>query len=158
MYETQARKAFGDAQYEAQYKAQIDGVFAQMKAASSAKSASEVMAETGEKYKADLQKCARGEKPGPGSMVGPGACKKAKANAGPDGKLTDGSDGEAHRRRRGGGRRGRRWLDEPAQLTAGSRSGQSRVRRRHGAQGWRSSRRAARGRCPDPGAWSVRRA
>ncbi len=89
MYETQARKAFGDAQYEAQYKAQIDGAFAQMKAASSAKSASEVMAETGEQYKADLQKCARGEKPGPGSMVGPGACKKAKANAGPDGKLTD---------------------------------------------------------------------
>jgi hypothetical protein len=88
LYEQQMRKTYGDAEYEAKYKAQLDQMFAQMKSAASAKSASERMAETNEQYKADLEKCARGEKPGPGSLVGPAACKDAKAKAGPGGQLS----------------------------------------------------------------------
>lgn len=88
LYEDQMRKTFGDAEYEAKYKAQIDSMFTQAKAATTALSATELMKQTGEKYKADIQKCARGEKLPPDTMVGPGACKDAKAAAGPDGTLS----------------------------------------------------------------------
>lgn len=88
LYEEQMRKTFGDAQYEAKYKAQLDSMFAQAASATKAQSASELMAQTGEKYKADLRKCARGEKPAPDSMVGPDACRRAKEAANTDGTLS----------------------------------------------------------------------
>ena len=87
-YEAQLRKTHGDTEYEAKYKAQIDQMFAQIKSASSAKSASELRADTMAAYQADLQKCARGEKPEPGSLVGPDACNSARAKAGRNGKLS----------------------------------------------------------------------
>jgi len=88
LYEAQMRKTWGDAQYEAKYKAQIDSTFAQMKGASSTKSVTQMMDDTQIKYVADLQKCARGEKPDGGSMVGPAKCKEARAQAGSGGFLT----------------------------------------------------------------------
>jgi hypothetical protein len=88
LYEDQMRKTFGDAEYEAKYKAQLDSMFAQAKSATKALSATELMAQTSQKYQADLEKCARGEELPPGTLVGPDACKRAKASAGPDGKLS----------------------------------------------------------------------
>lgn len=88
MYERQMRKTFGDAEYEARYKSQIDAAFAQAAAATKTKSISALMAETKDKYKADLEKCAAGQPLPPDSMVGPDACKSAKAAAGPGGKLS----------------------------------------------------------------------
>jgi hypothetical protein len=57
-YEDQMRKTFGDAEYDAKYKAQMDSMFAQMKSAATAKSATELMADTQTQYEADLQLCA----------------------------------------------------------------------------------------------------
>ncbi len=88
MYEQQMRKTFGDAEYEAKYKPQIDSTFAQAASATKAKSVDELMADTKKQYEADLQTCAAGKEPPPASMVGPDACKAAKAAAGPDGKLS----------------------------------------------------------------------
>lgn len=88
LYEEQMRKTFGDAEYEAKYKAQLDSSFAQAASATKAQSATELMADVKQKYKADLEKCAKGEQPPPGSMVGPDACKRAKASANPDGTLS----------------------------------------------------------------------
>lgn len=88
LYEEQMRKTFGDAEYEAKYKAQLDSMFAQAASATKALSASELIAKTGEKYKADLEKCARGEALPTDTMVGPDACKNAKAAANPDGTLS----------------------------------------------------------------------
>jgi len=88
MYEQQMRKTFGDAEYEAKYKAQIDSMFAQAASATKAKSVDKLMADTKKKYEADLQKCAAGAQLSPDSMVGPDACKSAKAAAGPGGKLS----------------------------------------------------------------------
>ncbi len=88
MYEEQMRKTFGDAEYEAKFKAQLDTMFAQASSATKAQSASELMADTNQKYKADLEKCAKGEKLPPGTMVGPDACKRAKASANADGTLS----------------------------------------------------------------------
>ncbi|HQB45025.1 MAG TPA: hypothetical protein PLV85_15530, partial [Polyangiaceae bacterium] len=87
-YEEQMRKTFGDQEYEAKYKAQLDGMFAQAASATKALSATELMAQTNEKYKADLEKCARGEALPPDTMVGPAKCKEAKASANPDGSLS----------------------------------------------------------------------
>lgn len=87
-YEAQMRKSHGDAVYEAKYKAQIDSLFAQLGMASSAQSATEMMASTNATYEEHLKMCARGEKPPSGSMVGPGKCKEAKAAAGSGGILS----------------------------------------------------------------------
>jgi hypothetical protein len=80
-YETMMRQAMGDQVYEAQYKQGIDALFARAGGAASTKSVSQVQADVSTKYQADLAKCARGEQPDPGSMVGPGKCKEAFANA-----------------------------------------------------------------------------
>ena len=87
-YEGQMRKTFGDAEYEAKYAAQIDMMFAQIKGAASTQSVTEMMNANAEVYETHLQMCARGEKPPSDSMVGPGACGDAKAQAGPDGSLS----------------------------------------------------------------------
>ncbi len=87
-YEDQMRKSFGDEVYEAKYKAQIDSMFAQLGSASSAQSATELMASTQATYEEHLLLCARGETPPPSTMVGPGKCKDAKAAAGSGGVLS----------------------------------------------------------------------
>jgi hypothetical protein len=81
-YETMMRQTMGDQVYEQQYKAGIDGLFARAAGAADTKSVSQVQADVKAKYQADLAKCARGEDPGPGSMVGPAKCKEARANGG----------------------------------------------------------------------------
>lgn len=87
-YEAQMRKAYGDEAYEAKYKANVETTFNSLASASSAKSATERQADTMKEYEADLAKCARGEKPGSASMVGPGKCKEAKAAADGQGALS----------------------------------------------------------------------
>ncbi|MGH1341244.1 MAG: hypothetical protein ACRBN8_06820 [Nannocystales bacterium] len=87
-YETQMRKSFGDEVYETKYKAGIDTMFTQIAGASSAQSATEMMAENNATYEEHLKMCARGETPPPGTMVGPGKCKEAKAAAGSGGELS----------------------------------------------------------------------
>lgn len=80
-YEGMMRATYGDAVYERQYKQGIDTLFAQAAGAQNTKSVSQLQADVGAKYKADLAKCARGEPIDPGSMVGPAKCKEARANA-----------------------------------------------------------------------------
>ncbi len=84
LYEDQMRKTFGDAEYEAKYKAQIDSMFAQAASATSAQSASELVAATNAKYEEHLKMCAAGktrdELP-TDTMVGPDKCKEAAAAA-----------------------------------------------------------------------------
>jgi hypothetical protein len=75
------RAAYGDAKYEKNHKAQIDLMFKQAEDAENQKSIGQMQQDTMSKYNDDLAKCARGEQPGPGSMVGPGKCKEARANA-----------------------------------------------------------------------------
>ncbi len=87
-YGTQMRKTFGDEEYEAKYKSQIDNMFTQIKSASEAMSATDRMQATSARYTEDLQKCARGESLPSDTLVGPDACKNAKAQAGPDGSLS----------------------------------------------------------------------
>ncbi|MCR9163642.1 MAG: hypothetical protein ACE37F_15455 [Nannocystaceae bacterium] len=83
-YEDQMRKTFGDAEYEAKYKAQIDSMFAQAASASTAQSASERVAATNATYEEHLKLCAAGtarkDLP-PGTMVGPAKCDEAAAAA-----------------------------------------------------------------------------
>jgi len=86
-YESMLRQAYGDALYEAQYKTGIDAVFARAGGAAAGAgpatgSASQVASAVGEKYQADLAKCARGEPLDPGSLVGPAKCHAAAAGAG----------------------------------------------------------------------------
>ena len=88
LYEEQMRKTFGDAEYEAKYKAQLDSMFAQAASATTALSATELIAKTQDGYRADLEKCAKGEALPSGTMVGPDACKRAKASANADGTLS----------------------------------------------------------------------
>jgi hypothetical protein len=92
-YETMIRQAVGDDTYNSQYKANIDRMFAQAAGAGSTKSVSQVQADVRSKYQDDLAKCARGEDPGPGSMVGPAKCQEARANAGGGGGGGGGDDG-----------------------------------------------------------------
>jgi hypothetical protein len=73
-YEAGMRKVHGDKKYERNYKAGIDGMFAQAENAQNAKSASQIASETQTRFREDVIKCKRGEDPGPGSMVGAG-CK-----------------------------------------------------------------------------------
>lgn len=80
-YEAMMRQAMGDAVYEAQYKAGVDSLFGRAAVAAQAKSVTQIAAETGDKYKADLAKCARGEPLDPGSLVGPAKCKAAREQA-----------------------------------------------------------------------------
>jgi len=80
-YEKMMRATYGDAKYEKDHKAQIDAMFKQAEDAESQKSVGQMQQDTMTKYNQDLAKCARGEDPGPGSMVGPGKCKEARANA-----------------------------------------------------------------------------
>ncbi len=79
-YEAWMRSAYGDAKYERQFKAGIDRMFDQASGASQQKSIGQIQADTMTNYNADLAKCARGEDPGPGSMVGPAKCKAQRAN------------------------------------------------------------------------------
>jgi hypothetical protein len=88
LYEEQMRKTFGDEQYEAKYKTQLDSMFAQAASATQALSASELIAQNQQKYRKDLETCAKGEALPPDTMVGPDACKRAKASASPDGSLS----------------------------------------------------------------------
>jgi hypothetical protein len=74
-YEAWMRKAHGDAKYEKQYKAGIDAMFKQAEDASSQKSVNEIAADSTAKYREDVEKCKRGEDPGPGSMAGGPSCK-----------------------------------------------------------------------------------
>lgn len=96
-YEAMMRSALGDAVYEAQYKANIDRMFAQAAGAANTKSVSQVASDANAKYQADLAKCAAGEQPDPGSLVGPGKCKEARqqalAGGGAGGGGDDGSGG-----------------------------------------------------------------
>jgi hypothetical protein len=87
-YEGWMRAAYGDAKYEAVYKAGIDRIFDQAASAGQQKSVGQMQADTMSKYNADLAKCARGEDPGPGSMVGPAKCKEARASGGSPGGAT----------------------------------------------------------------------
>jgi hypothetical protein len=80
-YEGMMRKTYGDAIYEANYKTGIDRMFAQAEGASTAKSASQMAADTNTKYQADLAKCAAGQPLDPGSLVGPAKCKEARQQA-----------------------------------------------------------------------------
>lgn len=75
-YEAMLRKVHGDARYEKQYKAGIDAMFKQAEGASSQKSISETVNDTNAKYRADIEKCKRGEDPGAASMAGGPTCKK----------------------------------------------------------------------------------
>jgi hypothetical protein len=79
-YEGWMRQAYGDAKYERVYKAGIDRIFDQAGSAGQQKSIGQMQADTRTQYNADLAKCARGEDPGPGTMVGPAKCKEARAN------------------------------------------------------------------------------
>jgi hypothetical protein len=92
-YEGWMRAAYGDAKYEAVYKAGIDRIFDQAASAGQQKSVGQMQADTSSKYNADLAKCARGEDPGPGSMVGPAKCKEARASGGSPGVATAGGPG-----------------------------------------------------------------
>ena len=93
-YEAMMRATYGDAVYEAQYKAGIDAMFARAAGASDTTSVTQVAADTNARYKADLEKCARGEPLEPGSLVGPAKCKGARAQAqGGGGAGGDGSGG-----------------------------------------------------------------
>ncbi len=98
-YEAMMRSALGDAVYEAQYMANIDRMFAQAAGAAKTKSVSQVASDANAKYQADLAKCAAGEQPDPGSLVGPGKCKEARqqalAGGGAGGGSDDGSGGGA---------------------------------------------------------------
>jgi hypothetical protein len=98
-YEAMMRSALGDAVYEAQYKANIDRMFAQAGGAANSKSVSEVASDANAKYQADLAKCAAGQQPDPGSLVGPARCKEARqqtlAGGGAGGGGDDGSGGGA---------------------------------------------------------------
>ena len=80
-YEAQMRKTWGDAKYEKQYKAGVDGMFAQAEGASSQKSVTQIASDVGSKYKLDVGKCMRGEPVDPGSMVGGGTCKSLRQAA-----------------------------------------------------------------------------
>jgi hypothetical protein len=91
-YEAWMRKAYGDAKYERQFKASIDSVFNQAATASQQKSVGEMQSDRMAGYNADLAKCARGEDPGPGSMVGPAKCKAQRDNGGAGGD-TSGAGG-----------------------------------------------------------------
>lgn len=92
-YEAMMRGALGDAVYEAQYKANIDRMFAQAAGAGDTKSVSQVAADANAKYQADLAKCAAGQQPDPGSLVGPGRCKEARQQALSGGDGDDGTGG-----------------------------------------------------------------
>jgi len=81
-YESWMRKAYGDAKYERQYTPSIDRMFAQAASATQQKSIGQMQTDTMSGYNADLAKCARGEDPGPGSMVGPAKCKAARGSGG----------------------------------------------------------------------------
>lgn len=78
-YEKAMRKVYGDARYEAQHKASIDAMFQQFASAESQKSVTELAKDAGQKYRADLERCGRGEAISPGSTVGPTHCKQARA-------------------------------------------------------------------------------
>jgi hypothetical protein len=80
-YESQMRKTWGDAKYEKNFKQSTDMMFAQAEGAQNAKSVSQIVADTGSKYKTDVGKCMRGEPVDPGSMVGGGTCKALKRAA-----------------------------------------------------------------------------
>ncbi len=75
-YEAMLRKVHGDARYEKQFKAGIDAMFKQAEDAKNQKSIGEMANDVNAKYKADIEKCKRGEDPGPGSMAGGPTCKK----------------------------------------------------------------------------------
>ncbi len=74
VYEAEMRKTYGDAVYEAQYKAQLDGLFARAAGASSAKGATQIANEANAQYKADVIKCFKGEPIDPGSLAGGPTC------------------------------------------------------------------------------------
>ena len=74
-YEAQMRKTWGDAKYEKQFKQGTDSMFAAAETAQNAKSVSQIIADTGSKYKVDVGRCMRGETVDSASMVGGGTCK-----------------------------------------------------------------------------------
>lgn len=75
-YEAMLRKAHGDARYEKSFKAGIDAMFAQAEGAQSQRSASQIAGDATAKYRADIDKCKRGEAIDPGSMVSGPTCKQ----------------------------------------------------------------------------------
>ncbi len=75
-YEAQMRKTWGDAKYDKTFKAGTDAMFAQAEGAQNAKSVSQIVADTGNKYNTDIGKCMRGEPIDPGSMAAGPTCKK----------------------------------------------------------------------------------
>lgn len=75
-YEAQMRKTWGDAKYDKTFKASTDAMFAQAEGAQNAKSVSQIVADTGNKYNTDVGKCMRGEPIDPGSIAGGPTCKK----------------------------------------------------------------------------------
>jgi hypothetical protein len=88
-YETWMRKAYGDGVYVQQYKPGIDSMFAQAAGAAQQKSVAQIAGDATSKYNQDLAKCARGEQPDPGSLVGPAKCEEARRKA--QGGSDDGS-------------------------------------------------------------------
>jgi hypothetical protein len=80
-YEAQMRKTWGDAKYDKTFKQSTDMMFSQAEGAQNAKSVSQIISGTGDKYKLDVGKCMRGEPVDGGSMVGGGTCKALKKAA-----------------------------------------------------------------------------
>ncbi len=97
-YEAMMRKVMGDAKYEKTYKANIDQVFSQAATAGSQKSVTEMVSDTQAKFKADREKCARGEPVDPGSLAAGPGCKAAReaylANHGGGGADSSGASGD----------------------------------------------------------------
>ncbi len=80
-YEAMLRKVHGDAKYEQKFKAGIDAMFRQAEQAQTQKSIGEMAKDNMDRFKADREKCARGEPIDPGSpAAGPG-CKAARQAA-----------------------------------------------------------------------------
>lgn len=92
-YEAQMRKTWGDAKYDKTFKQSTDSMFSQAEGAQNAKSVSQIISGTGDKYKLDVGKCMRGEPVDGGSMVGGGTCKALKkaAQSGDTSELTPGA-------------------------------------------------------------------
>lgn len=80
-YEAMLRKVHGDAKYEQKFKAGIDAMFRQAEQAEGQKSIGQMAQDNMDRFKADREKCARGEPIDPGSpAAGPG-CKAARQAA-----------------------------------------------------------------------------
>jgi hypothetical protein len=72
------RRIHGEAKYARDYQQGIDATFQRIEQSLNQKSTTEIVAEIDAKYRADLERCARGEEIEPGSMAAGPACKAAR--------------------------------------------------------------------------------